>query len=281
MGICHRVRQLFVGMELEELIEIFRLFVAFAQELGILLEPCMVFLLESFVFRAAEECVLVLFVEGFEEDHLRVIHVLVIREGFCVKLRFLRLIFLLHCRRQTSHSLDIDIYRMERKDRNGVVRITVAVVMTECSIVDRQCLNHLLTRSSRPFRQQFEILEFTDTESRFATEREDRNSHAGSFPSGLRAAETAVVLINHLTFLDSPYLAVLAPLGIYHSTGLEVINDIFVFYDILPFDLDVRFPEGELGVTHDEFVIRVPVAQCLAIADDCHSLRGEYLRQVD
>ena len=60
--VSHSVSQLFVRMELQELIEIFRLFVAFVQELRIRLQPRIVLLDKRLVCLAAEKRVFVLFV---------------------------------------------------------------------------------------------------------------------------------------------------------------------------------------------------------------------------
>ena len=170
---------------------------------------------------------------------------------------------------------------MKRKYRHGIVRIAVQVIVPQRRIVDRQRLNHLLTRSRSPVRHLLQILELTDSETFFRPQREHGNGDSGTFPAGLRATESAVVLVNNLTFLNSPYLAVLAPFGIDHSTGLEVINDIFVLDYILTFHLYVGFPDRELGIAHYQFVIRIPVAQRLAVTNDRHALRRLDLRQVD
>ena len=247
-------------MELEELIEVFRLFVALCQESSVRLEPTVVLLNERLVLLGREQRVLILLVQRLEEHHLRVIDVLVVRDRQGIESGFLRFVFLLLRRRQTAHRLDIDVYRMERKDRNGIVRITVEVVMTERGIVDRQRLDHLLAGSCSPVCHLLEILELTDTETFFRTQREDRNSHTRTFPTRLRAAETTVVLIDHTTLLDTPDLAVLTPLGIHNSTALEVVHHVFVLHDVLAFDHDVCAPYGEVRIVHDELVIYVPVA---------------------
>ena len=153
--------------------------------------------------------------------------------------------------------------------------------MTQRRVVDRQRLDHLLTRSRCPVGHLLQILEFTDTEALGTPQREHRHCHAGTFPAGLSATEATVVLHDHLTFLHTPYLAVLAPFGIHYSTALKVINHIFVLHDVLPFDLYVGAPQRELGVVHYQLVVGIPVAQSRAVADDSHALRRKNLRQVN
>ena len=267
VSISHCVRQLLVGMELKEIVVLLRLFVTLMKELGVWLQPLAVLRKESLILLGGEEGILVLLEERLEEDGLGVIDVLVISDLEGVELRLLRFVFLLLRRRQAAHLLDIDIYRMEREDGNGIVRITVEVIMTERGIVDRQGLNHLLARSRSPVCHLLEILKLTNTEPFFRTKREDRNGYAGTFPSRLRAAETTVVLADDHTLLDAPDLAVLTPLHIYLRTGLEVINDIFILDDIGSFDFRLLtfyfylcFPNGELRIAHNELVIDIPVA---------------------
>ena len=260
VGVSHCVRQLFVGMELQEIVVLLRLLVALVEELGIGLQPLAVLLKERLVLLGGEEGILVLLEERLEEDGLGVIDVLVIGDLEGVELRLLCLVFLLLRRRQATHLLDIDIYRMEREDGNSVVRITVEVIMTERGIVDRQGLDHLLARSRSPVCHLLEVLELTDTEALLRTEREDRNSYAGTFPSRLRAAETTVVLADNHTLLDAPDLAVLTPLHIYLRAGLEVINEVFILDDLRLRDLDICFPNRELRIAHNELVIDIPVA---------------------
>ena len=281
VGISHSVRQLLVGMELEVFIEFFRLFVAFAQELGIGLQPSGVLCFECLVFVGSEERILVLLEEGFEEDHLRVVYILVVRDAQSIEFGFLCLIFLLLRRREFAHFLDIDVYRMEGKDGNGVVWITVEVIMTQRGIVDRQGLDHLLTCSSSPVRHFLEVLELTDTESFFGTQREDGYCHTGSFPTRLCAAERTVVLEDCYAFIYAPDLAVLTPFGIYYGTGFEVIDDVFIFDDILAFYLYISAPDRELGIAHDELLVGIPFTQCLAVTDDRDALRRQDLRQVN
>ena len=153
--------------------------------------------------------------------------------------------------------------------------------MSQCRIVDRQRLNHLLTRSRSPVRHLLQILELTDSETFFRPQREHRNGDSGAFPARLRPAESAVVLINNQPLLDTPDLTVLTPFGINHSTGLEVINDIFVLNYILTFHLNICFPDRELRIAHHQLVIRIPFTQLGAVSDDCHALRRQDLRQVD
>ena len=148
--ISHCVCQLLIGMELQEFIEVLRLFVALCQECSIRLEPFAVLRFENFVFLAAEERILVLLIQRFEEHHLRVIDVLVVRECQRIKCRLLRVVFLLLCRSQTTHLFDIDVYRVQCKHAHRIIRIAVEVIMTQRRIVDRQGLNHLLPRSRSP-----------------------------------------------------------------------------------------------------------------------------------
>ena len=153
--------------------------------------------------------------------------------------------------------------------------------MTQGGIVDREGLDHLLTRCGSPIGHFLEVLELTYTESFGTTEREDRYSYTGSFPTRLGTTESAVVLIDDLRFVHTPYLAVLTPFGVHHSAGLEVIDEVFVFHYILALDLDVSAPERELGVGHNHFLRSVPVAECVAVTDDSDSLSRQDLRQVD
>ena len=260
VGISHCVCQLLVGVELKVFIEFFRLFVAFAQEGCVGLQPSTVLRLKSLVFIGSEERILVLLEEGFEEDHLCVIDILIVGDAQGVEFCFLRIIFLFLRRREFAHFLDIDVYRVESKDGNGVIWITVKVVMAERGIVDRQGLDHLLTRCRRPICHFLEVLEFTDTESFFAAQREDRHSYTRTFPARLCAAERTVVLADCYAFIYAPYLAVLAPFGIYDSAGLEIIDDVFIFYDILTLHIDIGAPNRELSIVHDEFLVGIPFA---------------------
>ena len=139
--------------------------------------------------------------------------------------------------------------------------------MPQRSIVDRQGLDHLLARSRSPVCHLLEVLELSDTEPFFRTKREDRNGYAGTFPSRLRAAESTVVLVDDNALLDTPYLAVLAPLHVHLRAGLKVINDIFILdnigsfdFRLLTFDFYLCLPNGELRIAHNELVIGIPVA---------------------
>ena len=123
VSVRYSVCQLLVRMELEELIEIFGLFVAFGEESGIGLQPLVILCLEGLVFFGAEEGIFVLLVEGFKEDHLGVIDVLVVRNREGVQFGFLRLVFLFHRRCEATHQFDIDVYRMEREDGHGVIGV--------------------------------------------------------------------------------------------------------------------------------------------------------------
>ena len=170
---------------------------------------------------------------------------------------------------------------MESKDGDSVVRIRIEVVMTQRRIVDRQGLNHLLTGSRSPIGHFLEVLELTDTEAFGATQREDRHGYTGSLPTRLGTTESTVVLVDYTTLLYAPDLAVLTPFGINYCTVLKVIDDVFIFDDILPFDIDICAPNGEVRIVHHELVIRVPIAQLSAVTDNRYALRRLDLRQVD
>ena len=281
VGVRYGICQLLVRMELQELIEILGLLVTLCQESGVRLQPSIVFLDKRFIFRAGKEGIFVLLVQRLEEHHFLVIHILIVRKSEGVQLRFLRFVFLLLRRRQLTHLLDIDIYRMEGKDGNGVIGITIQIVMTKGGIIDRQCLDHLLTRSRSPVRHFLEVLELTNTESFVATKRENRNCHTGTFPARLSATESTVVLINNLTLVHTPYLAVLSPFGIYYRTGLEIIDEVFIFHYILPLHFDVCAPERELGIGHNETFCSIPVTERFTVTDDRYSLTRQNLRKIN
>ena len=281
VGISHCVCQLLIGMELQEFIEVLRLFVALCQECSIRLQPIVILRLESLIFLAAEQRILVLLIQRLEEHHLSVIYVLVVRKRQRIECRLLRVVFLLLCRSQTTHLFDIDVYRVQCKHAHRIIRIAVEVIMTQRRIVDRQGLNHLLARSRSPVCQFLQVLELSDTESFFATQREYRNCYTGTFPTRLRTTESTVVLANDSAFLYTPYLTVLAPFGVHHSSGLQVVDHVFVFYNILPLYHDICAPKRELRIVHHELVIRIPVTQLSAVTDDSYALRRFNLRQVN
>ena len=279
--ISYCIRQLLVGMELQKLIKVFRLLVAFRQESGIRLQPTVVLCDKGLIFLAAKERIFVLLVQRLEEYHLCVIDVLIVRKSQRIEGRFLCLVFLLLRRRQTTHLLDIDIDRMKCKHAHSVIRIAIEVIMTQRRIIDRQRLDHLLPRSRSPVCHLLQVLELTDTEAFFATQREHRHGYTCTLPTRLGTTESTVVLIDDLTFLNAPNLTILAPFGIYYRTSLEVKNDVFIFYDILALHVDVCAPDRELSVAHDQLTCRIPFAECLAVSDDSHTLRRLDLRQVN
>ena len=157
-------------MELEEFIEIFWLLVTLTQESSIWLQPTIILFYECFVFSRREESIFILLIECLEENHLRIIYTLIISYRLGIKLCFLCLVFLLLRSSQATHLLNIDIYWMQCEDRNGIVWIGVEVIMTQSGIIDRQCLNHLLTRHSSPICHFLQVLEFTDTKSLLSTQ---------------------------------------------------------------------------------------------------------------
>ena len=279
--VSHCVCQLLIGMELQEFIEVLRLFVALCQECSIRLQPLLVLCLKRLVFLAAEERILILLIQRLEEHHLSVIYVLIVRKIQGVESRLLRVVFLLLCRSQTTHLFDIDVYRVQCKHAHRIIRIAVEVIMTQRRIVDRQGLNHLLPRSRSPVCHFLQVLELTNTEAFFATQREYRYGYTGTFPTRLRTTESTVVLIDHASFLYTPYLTVLAPFGVHHRSGLQVVDHVFVFHDILPLYHDICAPKRELRIVHHELVIRIPVTQLIAVTDDSYALRRFNLRQVN
>ena len=171
---------------------------------------------------------------------------------------------------------------MQRKHRNGVVGIGVAVGVGECGVVDRQGLNHLLSGQCRPIRQFLQILELAYTESVLCTQTEHRHGYTCTAETWHGASERAVVHAQTRTFLrQSPGVAVLTPLHVAYVAGSQIVDHIFVLKRIHAADLYVGFPYGEICIVHGQFLIHVPVAELLYTAYYSHALRGQYLRQID
>ena len=85
--------------------------------------------------------------------------------------------------RNDSGGLQIDELRMQRKSRVGVVRIRIHPLAGHRRIVDRQNLNHALTRCCRPVNQLREIQEFSHAEVVPGAQCKDRNCSAGALPA--------------------------------------------------------------------------------------------------
>ena len=171
---------------------------------------------------------------------------------------------------------------MQRKHRNGVVGIGVAVGVGECGVVDRQGLNHLLSGESCPIRQFLQILELAYTESVLCTQTEHRHSYTCSAETWHGASERAVVHAQTRTFLrQSPGVAVLTPLHVAYVTGSQIVDHIFVLKRLHAADLYIGFPYGEILIAHRQFLIHVPVTELLDTANNSYALRGQYLRQID
>ena len=131
--------------------------------------------------------------------------------------------------------------------------------MAQRGIVDRQRLNHLLSRSRSPVSHLLQVLKLTDTEPFFASQREDRNRYTRTFPARLRTTESTVVLIDHSAFFYAPYLTILTPFGIHYCTALQVIHHVFILHYILAFHHDICAPKRELRIAHHKLTIGIPI----------------------
>ena len=276
--ICYGVLQLLVCVELQESVEVHRLFVALMKEDGIWLQPFSVLRKKCLELLAAEHSLFLGLENSAEVAHLLVVNVLIISVGQCIQLGLLFLVGLLQCGRQFAHFLDIDVYGVQREHRYCVVRVRVVVGVGEGSVVDRQRLNHLLSGGCGPVGKQFQVLELTDTEVILGAQREYRNSHAGTFPLGLRATEATVILQQNA--FGVVYLTVLTILGVDNASGMELIDNVLIFNDICVCH-DASGPDREFGIREDEFVPFVPVTQLGRVTDNSHTLRRQHLRCFD
>ena len=92
----YSVAELLVGVELQEVVQAFLLFVALGEEGGVRLQPAFVLLEERLVLGTGETGVAVGLIECLEVDHLLVIYALVVGYRLGVELLFGSLVLLLH-----------------------------------------------------------------------------------------------------------------------------------------------------------------------------------------
>ena len=170
---------------------------------------------------------------------------------------------------------------MKGKYRYGIVRIRVAVGVKKSGVVYRQSLNHPLASESCPVSKFLEVLEFADTETVVCSERENRYCYASAFPSGLRTTENTVVLHDGYTFLQTPYLTVFTPFDVSDFAGLEVIDYILVLYNLSFFYLYHGSPCREVCITHNEFVVYIPVSEFGNVAHNSDTLCRQYLWSIN
>ena len=137
MGVSHGLFQLLVGMELQESVQIHRLLVALVEEDGIGLQPLAVLRKESLEFLAAEDSLFLGLEESLEVTHFLIVDVLIVRKIQRVQFLLLFLVGLQESGTQFAHFLDIDIDRMQRKHRHGIVGVRVAVGVRQRGVVDR------------------------------------------------------------------------------------------------------------------------------------------------
>ena len=248
-------------MELQEVVQTCGLLVTLGQERCIGLQPAFVLLEERLELLAREARYAICFVQRLKVLHLLVIHALVVGNRLLVELLLRCLIFLLQGRCQASHLLNVDVYGMQREHRNGVVWIRVAVGVRQRRVVDRQGLDHLLTRQSCPVGKLLQVLELTYTEPVLRTQTEYRHSHTCATETRHRPAERTVIHPQPSTFLrQTPGMTVLTPFHVNNMAGRQVVNQVFVLKGIYAVDLYIYFPYREICIAHHEFLIHVPLA---------------------
>ena len=76
-----------------------------------------------------------------------------------------------------------DELRVQGEGRIGVVGVGVFPCTGHGGIVDRQYLDDALPGGGRPVDEPFQVVELTDAEILFRTEREDRDRRPGALPS--------------------------------------------------------------------------------------------------
>ena len=79
---------------------------------------------------------------------------------------------------KTRQGLDIGIDRIQRKHRNTVVGIRIALIAKNRCIVNRQQLQHILPCKSKPIGHRFKVAKIAYTPASLTAQREERNDRS-------------------------------------------------------------------------------------------------------
>ena len=166
---------------------------------------------------------------------LRIVHTLIVYLWQCVQLHtkfFELLTFLLVF--ELWQSVKINILRMESKDTYTRVRIRVGPGMCDSGVVDREDLEHSLTRCCHPVNHLHQVTEIAYSEAVLTTQREDGDE-------GSCATRTREFEVSYRLFIDHNF-AVIDCLKLYLSvcTCLPLYAYVFVFVDTYKLKLQLR-----------------------------------------
>ena len=133
---------------------------------------------------------------------LRIVHTLIVYLWQCVQLHtkfFELLTFLLIF--ELWQSVKINILRMESKDTYTRVRIRIGPGMCDSGVVDREDLEHSLTRCCHPVNHLHQVTEIAYSEAVLTTQREDGDDYDDEDAENVRMKATQTPMFLN-TFLE-------------------------------------------------------------------------------
>ena len=184
---------------------------------------------------------------------------------------------------QTTQLLQVSIHRMESINGDAVIRIRVDPRMRHGCIIDRQNLHNLLTGLYNPVYHTFQVTEVTHTKTLLGTKREYGHSYACSLPC--RKVEVNVTVAYNQCLARSQLRIGLIAVRIifpgYSTLFFLIVQNKLVFQgESQLFDIQVNLPFGKISISHQDSLIRIPIAQCFLIAANTQAMVGIDTRRI-